>query len=123
MDYGLKMLPKADHYINSIKYNSFEEFSEVWKLNDNFHRIGGPAYERRIKYYNDNEIIVQEQWYLVKGKLHNENGPAKIGRIASHIGKDRYTKQYFLNGVEYSESEWEERILLNKLESIKGKLK
>jgi hypothetical protein len=42
--------------------------------------------------------------YMFDGKLHNWEGPARIPE-----GNNR-KREYFLNGIQYSEAEWKERV-------------
>jgi hypothetical protein len=72
--------------------------NKCWLLNGVFHRIGAPAFEGK------NGI---KKW-LVEGKLHREDGPA----IEGLNGKNRY----FLNDLEYSETEYNSITLSKKLE-------
>ena len=42
--------------------------------------------------------------YMFDGKLHNWDGPALIPE-----GNNR-KREYYLNGIQYSETEWKERV-------------
>ena len=42
--------------------------------------------------------------HMFDGKLHNWEGPARIPE-----GNNR-KREYFLNGIQYSEAEWKERV-------------
>jgi hypothetical protein len=42
--------------------------------------------------------------YMFDGKLHNWDGPALLPE-----GNNR-KREYYLNGIQYSESEWKERV-------------
>ena len=42
--------------------------------------------------------------YMFDGKLHNWEGPARIPE-----GNNR-KREYYLNGIQYSEVEWKERV-------------
>jgi len=66
---------------------------KFWFLNGKLHREDGPAVE-----YSDGS----KKWYL-NGKLHREDGPA----IESSDGD----KCWFLNGEEYTEEEYNKKML------------
>jgi hypothetical protein len=42
--------------------------------------------------------------YMFDGKLHNWEGPARIPE-----GNNR-KREYYLNGIQYSETDWKERV-------------
>jgi len=68
-----------------------DDGTKRWFLNDKLHREDGPAVE-----YTDGR-----NWYL-NGKLHRVDGPA----MECYNG----SKYWFLNGVEYTESEWSKQL-------------
>ena len=92
-----------------------------WYLNGLLHREGGPAVEHASgvkEWYLNNQrhredgparIWVGEcrEWWF-KNQLHREDGPA--------IEFEDGTKAWFLNGVEYTEEEFN-----NKMNSCDGK--
>jgi len=60
---------------------------KFWYLNDQKHRINGPA----VEYPSGSK-----EWWI-KGKLHREDGPA-----CEYVNGDKY---WFLNGIEVKEEE------------------
>ena len=65
----------------------FSKFgNRLWLLNDEFHRVNGPAVELSNG---------DKSWYI-NGALHRENGAA-----AEYVNG---RKSWYLNGVYYSES-------------------
>lgn len=76
-----------------------------WYKDGLYHRLEGPA----LEYSNG------DKYWIVEGELHREDGPA--------IEEDDLPKGYFLNGVEYSESDYylyKEKKKLN--DHLQGKL-
>ena len=65
-----------------------DEGTKRWYLNNNFHRVDGPAIE-----WADGT----KSWYL-NGKLHRVDGPA----IECADG----SKYWYLNDKEYTEANW-----------------
>jgi hypothetical protein len=85
--------------------------TKSWYLNDELHRIDGPAveYSSGTKYWHLNNKLHREDgpavecangtkgWYL-NGKLHREDGPA----VEYHNGH----KEWHLNDVEYTKQDY-----------------
>ena len=65
--------------------------NKYWFLNNQFHRIDGPAVE-----YSDGT----KEWFL-NGDRHRTNGPA--------VEKNNGDKFWFLNGKELTEDEFNKR--------------
>jgi hypothetical protein len=65
------------------------------------HRIDGPAIEWKSGH---------KEWYI-NGQRHREDGPAVI-----FSNNERYV--WNLNGIEYSEQEWEQEVAKIKLKRI-----
>ena len=63
-----------------------------WFLNDELHRVDGPAIE-----FNDGG----KYWFL-NGKRHRIDGPA-----VEYVNGD---KEWWLNGITYTEEEYNEKI-------------
>lgn len=112
--------------------------SKYWRLNGQFHREDGPAVETSlgVTVWYFHGVIHREggpalkywdgrrYWYL-NGLLHREDGPA-IEHIDGHeewtLRGNSYKKEWWINGVEYTEKEfnqWLEKKALNeRLHSI-----
>ncbi len=78
-------MPRTLHY--EIDLDSGVIVSEVYRLDGELHRdpMEGPAYLCRVKDRSGTYFIYQERYYW-HGKLHRENGPAKIEYGNGHPG-------------------------------------
>lgn len=77
-----------------------EQGTKRWYLNDNLHRIDGPAVEYPSGY---------KKWYL-NGERHREDGPAITC-------SDEY-KAWFLNDKRLTEEEWLDSMTVKLLDMI-----
>ena len=79
-------------------YESGEPWIKEWYLNDQLHRIDGPA---SIVYYLSGKVRFIEWWR--NSKRHRTDGPAYIGRYETG---EIYDCEWFLNGEEIYPEEW-----------------
>jgi hypothetical protein len=84
--------------MTSIK-KEYSDWIEYRNEQGDYHRTDGPA----VEYKNGTK-----EWFN-NGKLHREDGPA--------IDYNSI-KQWYLNGIEYSEQEWEQEVAKIKLKRI-----
>ncbi len=68
------------------------------------HRTDGPAVEWKSGYF------IGEKWWYINGNRHREDGPA--------VEYTNGNKEWYLNGIEYSEEEWLQEITKVKLKRI-----
>jgi hypothetical protein len=75
--------------------------SKEWWINGQRHREDGPAVESDVS--ND--------WYI-NGQLHREDGPA--------VEWSDGTKWWYLNSKRYTEQQWQDEVIMIKLERLKN---
>ncbi len=74
--------------------------TKLWYLNDQLHRVDGPAVEYAIG---------TKLWYL-NGKRHRTDGPANEWLDG--------TKEWYLNGIKYTETEFNNFLLIENFKLI-----
>ena len=77
-------------------YDNGKIESELYLLNDKWHREDGPTY---IRYYENGNIYFEH--YYLNDKRHRENGPAIIRYYQD--GKIEH-ESYYLNSIHYANS-------------------
>jgi hypothetical protein len=101
------------------------DFSIQYYLNDNLHRLDGPA-------------VIQNngtKYFLVNNKLHRTNGPAieyengykewyyegKLHRLNGPAIDNLYNKKFYIYGIQYLEHEYYNKIHNMKFRKFKSK--
>ena len=87
------------HRIYGPAYISTTYKYEMWHLNDDMHRVGGPAYKHKNL----------ELWYL-HGKLHRLDGPAVSG--------NGIPKEYWIGGQQLSPKFYKKEIERRKRKGL-----
>ena len=86
-----------------VKYHDNGNIKSVlYKINGNYHREDGPAYQ---SWYENGEKNVD--FYYRNDKLHREDGPAY--QVWNGNG-EKFSEFYYLNDNQYNREKWLEKL-------------